>query len=341
MRRIKWVGVMSFMTISLYGASHDDHQVSQKVGTQINYDDLDFELNTRKDKKIIKDFSYARRHSAFYKNKKYFVTEFTPELCLREEKFGQEVKDQFTQGSQLDHPHVVRFEGYSLKIDMKEGIGPCYMTQKYDFTLEDYFKIKDKASLSEAESTFKTAISSLTERLSILRQILSGLQYLQSKNVRFTPTPSDIIFHSLHPTTVKIDNYWSFPLLKEASGFQERRVETIYRAPEIYHDKNADPFAFGLAMLMWEILYQKKIHDVLQFPSEADTQVFLAKAKRPSINEKPIDWPVEKEESWKRLASLICKAWAHNPADRATLEEIDAVIEGVLVVDLETPKDAT
>ncbi len=340
MRRIKWVGVMSLMTISLYAASHDERQVSETVGTEIDYRDLVFSVDKKPMKIKIKDFGYATRYLARYKDKEYFITELNPEYCL-DEKIGQEVKEKLIQASQLNHPHVVSLEGYSLEIDLKEEISPFYMTEKREFTLEDYFKIEDKIYVSRRELIFKTVSYSLRERLSILRQIVAGLQYLQSKNVRFIPTPYDIIFERQSPATVKITNYWSFPLLKRAQPREDRRMGAIYMAPEIYKDENADPFVFGLAMLMWEILYQNKIDDLIHFPIEMQTQSFVEQGIRPSVEKKPMDWPVEKEESWKRLAFVICKAWAHNPADRATLEEIDKVIERVLVVDFETPKDAT
>jgi serine/threonine protein kinase len=204
--------------------------------------------------------------------------------------------------SNLRHPNILKF------------YGACLLQPRIGYVME----YCEKGSLDQLLANEKLSMST---KLSILRDIARGMEFLHSKN---------ILHRDLKPANVMIDKNYIAKVADfdkaKMNDMNNKQMHTMrvgtayYAAPEVVlglnYDEKCDVFSFG--MLMYEVLHGYLLSNTDFHSMGVSWKIARDPSYRPKVN---IDL-----EPW--INELLSKCWSHDTKERPLfndiVQEIDA-----------------
>ncbi|KAK8854132.1 hypothetical protein M9Y10_016686 [Tritrichomonas musculus] len=215
---------------------------------------------------------------------------------------------EFNSISQLNHPSILRFVGFSPR-SYKNEAKPVVVTEIYpERTLDDILKMERKNITISGWNA--------TKRLINIYGIASAMKYLHDY---------EIVHRNLIPNNIFLDKsfypkLYNFGLCTHLLIVNSMTMQTaskiegspIYSAPEFLetqqHTKESDVYSF--AVILYEMITREKpLSEINYFNFVSEV---VEKNRRPKFN-KSI------QDCYKNLIE-IC--WSHDPSERPSFEEI-------------------
>ena len=220
-----------------------------------------------------------------------------------------EISEEFFSYSQLNHPSIVKFIGFS-PFDFKKNTKPVLITEfvSNKKTLKDLFIKNQLIELSDAQ------------KLIIIYGIASGMSYLHSCKIIHQNLNNECIFldDNMFPKISDFGILKKFHLL-ETMTFQSMlgiRSNAAYSSPEILQNKTISKACdvYSFAIIIFELLTGE-----IAFRNLNSEKVFeeVVLKYRPDI---------QKINS-RFYRELIEKCWSQNEKDRPTFKKIAKLLK--------------
>ena len=227
------------------------------------------------------------------------------------EKRLQDFTSEIITFCRLDHPNIVKF------------LGACVMAPNLAIVME-YMQM----SLFEALHIDNSIDFSDDERLSILRQTSTGLQYLHNSKIAHCDLKSQNIllkFEEEETIPVKLTDFGLSMVRSDSESSSQRAEELVrnvgtpkYSAPEILRGEDLSAGAmmksdiYALALIFYEVLYQAEPFYNMTY---TQLQKQVGKERRtPDIPETP--------RVNVRMEQTMKQSWNFDPSKRPQINDI-------------------